>query len=214
LFRRGELNCPPKHRSTETLFTTDCPLASKRWIVHCQNPPKNLQDSPESAIRYLARYVTGTAISNGRVLADDGQNVTIAVKDYKNGGQHIRETISGEEFVRRFVMHILPRGLIRVRYFGILTNQKRNASLDQVRRLLGVGDDAGKDDSQSDTEDNFDGEEPNDDPPAPRCRKCGAPEMEFLYDIRPKVRWHLGRYGSLFSPQTMRRRRRPTSRPP
>lgn len=92
-------------------------------------------------------------------------------------------------------MHILPPNLIRVRYYGILTNQSRNANLDRCRELLGVSDpiDDGNTDSPPDRLE-LHGDEA-DNMPAPSCPKCGTPDMEWQYEIPPKVEWVLHRYG-------------------
>ena len=89
-------------------------------------------------IRYLGRYTHRVAISNHRLLAFDGLNVTFRWKDYAHGGKQRKMTLSAHEFLRRFTQHILPRGFVRIRQFGYLTNTRRAANLALARELLDV----------------------------------------------------------------------------
>jgi hypothetical protein len=108
---------------------------TRDWVVHCQPPPQDCPDA-SAALKYLARYVVGTAISDRRILADDGEYVTIAIKNYRKGGRSESRRMTGAEFVRRFLLHILPRGFVRVRYYGLLAHPARKERLEHCRRLL------------------------------------------------------------------------------
>ena len=113
-------------------------IEAKGWIVNCQ-PPQLEHEGAEGIVNYLAGYVSGIAIGNCRLLDDDGQYVTFRYKDYTTGDvKTIR--IPGPEFVRRFCLHILPRGLQRVRYSGLFTTARRQARMDHCRKLIGGGD--------------------------------------------------------------------------
>jgi hypothetical protein len=101
-------------------------LKRKSWMVNCQPPPTEYQ-GPEAIIRYLANYVTGTCIHNARLLDHEDGRVSIRVKDYKSG-QVQRVSFEAEEFVRRFVLHILPPGLRRMRYSGLFTPRSAQVS--------------------------------------------------------------------------------------
>jgi hypothetical protein len=107
-------------------------LRDKEWVVYAKEP----QDS-EHILKYLARYTHRVAISNHRLVAlQDGQ-VTFRFKDHKRGGQLRTRTLEAVEFLRRFVLHILPKGLHKIRYFGYLANRHRRAKLALCRTLLG-----------------------------------------------------------------------------
>ncbi len=91
-----------------------------------------------NAIEYLSRYAYRTAISNSRILSVSEEGVTISWKDYRNGGEKKSMKLSGEEFIRRFLMHVLPKGFSRIRYGGYLSNARRKKNLAMIRRLTGT----------------------------------------------------------------------------
>jgi len=126
-------------------------LRDKDWVVNVQGPPQHCQD-PDAAIKYLARYMQGSAISDGRILADDGAHVTFQAKDYRNGGESITLKVTGQEFVRRFVMHILPKRFSRIRYFGILSRRSKKADLALCRKLLEAEEESTKESTAADNE--------------------------------------------------------------
>ena len=112
-------------------------LRDKEWVVYAKEP----QDA-EHILTYLARYTHRIAISNHRLVAlQDGQ-VTFRFKDHKRGGQLRIQTLDAIEFLRRYCLHILPKGLHKIRYFGFLANRHRKAKLIQCRALLGQSTDA------------------------------------------------------------------------
>ena len=87
-------------------------------------------------LRYLGRYTHRVAISNHRLLAFDGEHVTFRWKDYAHGNKQKKMTLAATEFLRRFTQHILPRGFVRIRQFGFLTNTRRSTLLALARKLL------------------------------------------------------------------------------
>ena len=91
----------------------------------------------ETVMHYLGRYTHRIAISNSRILRMDGETVTIKVKDYKNGGQWKELTLDGIEFVRRFLMHVPPKGFVRIRHYGILSSQNKRKLIPICRNLIG-----------------------------------------------------------------------------
>ena len=91
---------------------------------------------PEQVLRYLARYTHRVAISNRRILSIDGDEVTFRWKDYAHGNKNKAMTVKATEFLRRFVMHVLPKGFVRIRFFGFLANRQRAKQLELCRRLL------------------------------------------------------------------------------
>jgi hypothetical protein len=104
------------------------------WVVYAKRP----FSSPTCVLKYLARYTHGVAISNRRLVAlHDGQ-VTFRYKDYADRQQSKILSLQTQEFIRRFLLHTLPRGFVRIRYYGFLANRQRNERLDHCRRLLGV----------------------------------------------------------------------------
>jgi hypothetical protein len=138
LFRKGELVLPESMAWIQTeqdLQRWLAPIATIQWHAHCQGPPHGC-DGPEAALSYLARYVGGSAISDSRILSDDGRTVVIRVKNYRKGGIYETLPLPGEEFVRLFLLHVLPRRMHRVRYGGLFSPQKRKELLELARRML------------------------------------------------------------------------------
>ena len=104
------------------------------WVVYAKRPFAG----PESVLAYLSRYTHRVAISNSRLLRFDGQGVTFRWKDYRNE-KHLRYknmTLSADEFIRRFLIHVLPGGFQRLRHYGLLANARRKENLKQARELL------------------------------------------------------------------------------
>jgi hypothetical protein len=108
-----------------TLFRED-------WVVYAKPP----FGGPEHVLQYLARYTHRVAISNHRLLDVSDSHVTFRWKDYAHDSQQRTMTLTGEEFLRRFVQHVLPKGFPRIRYFGWLANRRRSQLLPRCRLLL------------------------------------------------------------------------------
>jgi hypothetical protein len=108
------------------------PLYQPEWVVYSKPP----FGGPAQVLKYLARYTHRVALSNQRLLALDEQGVTFTWKDYAHGGKPRRLTLSAEEFLRRFVQHVLPKGFVKVRHYGLLANRDRAAKLAVCRALL------------------------------------------------------------------------------
>jgi hypothetical protein len=111
-------------------------LSRREWVVYAKPP----FGGPEQVLKYLARYTHRVAISNRRLLALAAGRVTFSWKDYAAGNVRRTMTIAAEEFARRFLQHVLPRGLVRIRHYGLLTNRSRDEKLGLCRRLLTEGD--------------------------------------------------------------------------
>ncbi len=107
-------------------------LFRKDWVVYA----KPAFGGPTHVLRYLGRYTHRVAISNHRLLAFDGERVTFRWRDYAHGNTQREMTVSTEEFIRRFLLHVLPRGFVRIRSFGFLANGHRKTLLTECRRLL------------------------------------------------------------------------------
>jgi Putative transposase/Transposase zinc-binding domain len=106
------------------------------WVVYSQPPAAG----PEVVLKYLARYVHRAAISNSRLVALTEGEVSFVWKDYAHGGKQRVLTLAGEEFLRRWVQHVLPRGFVKVRHYGLLANGCREDKLARCRwQLLRAG---------------------------------------------------------------------------
>jgi hypothetical protein len=92
----------------------------------------------EHVLNYLARYTHRVAISNHRLIAFENGSVSFRWRDYAHGGKKKVMTVTAHEFLRRFLLHVLPSGLVRIRHFGILANRRRSDALERCRALLGV----------------------------------------------------------------------------
>jgi hypothetical protein len=106
--------------------------AKTEWVVFAKPP----FGGPELVLKYLAQYTHRTAISNHRLLDLDEGRVSFRYKDYANGSQKRTMRLTAVEFVRRFLLHVLPAGFVRIRHYGILCNRHRQAKLELCRSLL------------------------------------------------------------------------------
>jgi Putative transposase/Transposase zinc-binding domain len=107
-------------------------LHRQDWVVYA----KPAFGGAMQVLRYLGRYTHRVAISNHRLLAFDGERVTFRYKDYAHGGKQRKMTVVATEFLRRFFLHVLPRGFVKIRHFGFLTNRFRASRLALCQRLL------------------------------------------------------------------------------
>jgi hypothetical protein len=112
------------------------PLRNSAWVVYCKRP----FGGPADVLRYLARYTHRVAISNRRLVALDDKSVTFKFKDYRIDGPERYQimTLDTHEFIRRFLMHVLPSGFHRIRYYGFLTSQTRAKNIARIHALLTV----------------------------------------------------------------------------
>lgn len=108
-------------------------LRAREWWVYAKRP----FGGPEQVLAYLGRYTHRVAISNHRLLALQDGNVTFSWKDYARSNQQRSMTLKADEFIRRFLLHVLPRGFQRLRQFGLLANRHRRDKLVLCRKLLG-----------------------------------------------------------------------------
>ena len=107
-------------------------LASHDWVVYAKAP----MAGPEVVLKYLARYTHRVAIGNSRLISINEQMVTFTYKDYRQKSRSKTMTVSGVEFLRRWVQHVLPRGFVKIRQYGLLANRCREEKLGLCRRLL------------------------------------------------------------------------------
>ena len=112
------------------------PVRKKRWVVYAKPPFAG----PQAVLAYLSRYTHRVAISNRRIMAFDDAGVTFRYKDYRRDASDRQRvmTLAVDEFIRRFLLHVLPRGFHRIRHYGLLASSARKDSLARARQLLAV----------------------------------------------------------------------------
>jgi hypothetical protein len=112
------------------------PLRRRKWHVYCKAP----FGGPEAVLAYLSRYTHRVAISNSRLIAFDRKGVTFKYKDYRADGsaRYKRMTLTPHEFIRRFLIHVLPRGFHRIRHFGLFAKSSCTDNIARARELLAV----------------------------------------------------------------------------
>ena len=134
--RNGEL----KFQGTIKEFENECifyeftqSIYRKKWVVYCKPP----FGGPEEVLEYIGRYSHRVAISNSRILKVENGTVTFSWRDYKDGNKVKEMTVAAEEFIRRFLMHILPDGFVKIRHFGILSSKNKQTKLKKCKEILG-----------------------------------------------------------------------------
>jgi hypothetical protein len=123
---------PLQKRAAFTLHLAK--LKARDWVVYAKAPFAG----PEQVLDYVGRYTHRVAISNNRLLDIENDQVRFKWKDYRAGDQVKTMTLSAEEFIRRFLLHVLPNGFRRIRYYGFLGNRHREENLAVCRQLLGM----------------------------------------------------------------------------
>jgi len=123
-------------RDPEAFAAYLTPLRKKNWFVYAKRPFAG----PEAVLAYLSRYTHRVAISNNRLIALDDRGVSFRVKDYRRNGRHRQRvmTLAADEFIRRFLLHVLPRGFHRIRHYGLLASATRKANIAKARDLLAL----------------------------------------------------------------------------
>ena len=109
-------------------------LFQKDWVVYAKRPFGH----PKAVLEYLGRYTHKVAISNHRILDISSKQITFSYKDYRQGAQKLEMSLENLEFIRRFSMHILPKGLVRIRHFGILGSSAKQITIPLIQRELGL----------------------------------------------------------------------------
>jgi hypothetical protein len=150
-------------------FEALCRRAAKvKWVVFAKAP----FGGPEQVLKYLARYTHRVAISNSRILSIEDGKVTFLWKDYADGNQTKVMTLAATEFIRRFLLHILPAGFVRIRQYGFLANRARKQKLALCRTLLNAAPVAATE------------PEPQSQPERKRCTVCATGHMVLIQVVR------------------------------
>ena len=148
-------------------------LYRQRWVVYAKPP----FGGARQVYRYLGRYTHRVAISNRRLLALDEGRVTFRYKDYADGGRGKQMTLDAEGFIRRFLLHVLPKGFVRIRHYGLLAGRNVDTKLADCHRLLDAGAEPATDAVAAATEpvaaDNGTDDE------SLRCPHCQAPLRRY-----------------------------------
>ena len=137
--RAGKLQFFGEHQSlneAKTFADWLKPLRQCEWVVYAKRPFAG----PEAVLAYLSRYTHRVAIANSRLIALNEQGVTFKWKDYraKQRYRHKTMTLTSDEFMRRFLLHVLPSGFHRIRHYGLIANTTRKDNLARARELLMV----------------------------------------------------------------------------
>jgi hypothetical protein len=141
-FAKGELQFPTELAELAEPRRFDAWLRGLRtteWVVYAKRPFKR----PTHVLQYLARYTHRVAISNGRLVSLEDGRVRFRFRDSKHNHRIGEMSLDAVEFLRRFLLHVLPRGFVKIRHFGWMANRQRAAQLARCRELLSAGVPAG-----------------------------------------------------------------------
>jgi hypothetical protein len=155
------------------------------WVVYTKPP----FGGAHQVLKYLARYTHRVAISNQGLLSLQDGNVRFSWKDYRHGHKQRTMTLDAVEFIRRFLLHVLPNGFMRIRYYGFLANRHRREKLALCRRLLGLADHPTPCVPETPKRE---GDESVNTDPSTLCPVCKKGRMVELETIHPQPRRSLG----------------------
>ncbi len=150
-------------------------LMAQDWVVYA----KPCLNHTDSVIDYLARYTHRIAITNARILSVDQSGVWLRYKDYAEQGRHKTIHLDGEEFIRRYLLHLLPKGFTRVRHYGFLVGCCRAQRLAQIREAL-AAEQACTEDAKTNAESEACGY---------RCPLCKIGRLILIGEIEPRRTW-------------------------
>ena len=157
-------------------------LKKRDWVVYAKPPFAG----PQQVLDYVGRYTHRVAISNNRLLDIENDQVQFRWKDYRAGDQVKTMTLRAEEFIRRFLLHVLPNGFRRIRYYGFLGNRHREEKLARCRHLLGMPQ-VEKDNAESVTETDY--LERYEDLTGRSLRQCPQCHRGNMVVVRILARW-------------------------
>ena len=153
-------------------------LAERDWVVYTKRPVAGA----EQVLEYLSRYTHSVAISHWRIVSSAAGKVSFRWKDYRDEGREKTMTLSADEFIRRFLLHVLPSGFVRLRHYGVLANGRRKRRLQQWRDLLQTEPPARAASATTQTEPTETSENQG------RCPCCGKGRMVKLYELARSAR--------------------------
>jgi hypothetical protein len=183
-FRRGRLRFPGRLAALARPRRFDRLIAETvrtEWVVFAQPP----FGGAATVLKYLARYTHRTAISNHRLVDLADGRVTFHWKDYAHGGRPSTMTLEAVEFVRRFLLHVLPAGFVRVRHYGLLANRHRRQKLARCRELLGMAPPPQIDTAPAEPEPIVPAGRESTVTPTRACPRCGAGRMVVVAEFPP-----------------------------
>ncbi|VAX20618.1 Mobile element protein [hydrothermal vent metagenome] len=146
-------------------------LYDKKWITYCKRP----FGGPEKVLEYLGRYTHRVAISNNRIKRIENEKVVFEYKDYRDNKRK-EMALSPVEFIRRFMLHILPEGFFKIRYYGILSSRKKKTALQRCRMILTKR--KGKESQNTETIKSFRWE-------CPKCKSCEMHTLRLKVKLAP-----------------------------
>jgi len=138
VYQKNELIFPGKTRRYESPENFDLLIRSVskiKWITYAKCPFAG----PEQVLEYLGRYTHRIAISNHRIKSIEDGKVTFTYRDRSKNNELKLMTLAADEFIRRFLLHVLPEGFMKIRYFGFLANINKNKAIPLIRKLIGSG---------------------------------------------------------------------------
>lgn len=156
-------------------------LTRTEWVVYAKPP----FGSAVQVLKYLARYVYRVAIANSRLVAIEDGSVTFRWKDYAHGGRQSTMALRATEFIRRFLLHVLPSGFVRIRHYGFLANRLRHERLVLIRKLFGIDSAPAAEHSDSDRASLA--KQDSDTPKQPRlCPVCKKGHLVLVANMPPE----------------------------
>lgn len=187
-WERGVLKVP--HRvlaNTPALDALLARVAAKEWVVYAKAP----FGGPAQVLAYLANYTHRIAISNSRILGFDGERIWFRYRDYEHNNLSKTTSLLADEFLRRFLMHVVPNRFVRIRYYGFMANRVRAQSIERARVLLGAqkpaptqtqsGVEGHLEQTQISTAERLE----------QRCTQCGQGIMRIVSVVEPQPPWPL-----------------------
>ena len=108
-------------------------VSKKRWVAYAKRPFAG----PQQILEYLGRYTHRVAISNNRIISIDNGRVTFTYRDRQKDNEIKEMTLDADEFIRRFLLHVLPKGFFKIRYFGFLAHTNKKEQIPLIRKLIG-----------------------------------------------------------------------------
>ena len=153
----------------------------REWVVYCKRP----MSGPEQVLNYLGQYTHRVAISNNRLISLEQGKVRFSWRDYRDGNRIKEMSLDASEFIRRFLLHILPDGFQRIRYYGWMSNRKRTEKLAICRKLLGLLSDQAPQEPKEQSKDNKLETEGSKEKPIDKCPVCKQGRMIVIETLNP-----------------------------